>query len=106
MSIGPTNILLLLIHMTNLEPNILFCQRAGRIINNVSEALWLVVSALVCQGLSMGKYYLQTLLVLLLLLVNYTKSEVYLVCLLEVRFHSHHLRECFFSMLERAITVV
>lgn len=66
----------------------------------------LIVSASACQGLSMDKYYLQTLLVLLLLLVNYSKSEVYLVCLFEVRFHSHHLRECFFGMLEGAIAVV
>lgn len=54
----------------------------------------------------MDKYYLQTLLVLLLLLVNYSKSKVYLICLFEVGFHSHHLGECFFGMLEGAIAVV
>lgn len=91
MSIGPTNILLLFINMPDLEPNILFGQGTGRVIDDISKALGLTVSALACQGSGMDKYYLQALLVLLLLLVNYSKSEVYLVCLFEVGFHSHHL---------------
>lgn len=53
-----------------------------------------------------GATYLQTLLELLLLLVYYTKAEVYLVGFFEARVHAHDLGEGFFGVLERAIAIV
>lgn len=50
--------------------------------------------------------YIQTLIELLLLLVNYTQTEVDLVCFLKVGFHAHDLGECFLGMLQRAIAIV
>lgn len=38
-NIGYTNILLLLVNVTNLEPNVFFAQRSRRIGDNVLEAL-------------------------------------------------------------------
>ena len=49
---------------------------------------------------------LQTLVELLLLLVNYSQSEVNLIRLLEIRRHSHDLREGFFGVIEGAIAIV
>jgi hypothetical protein len=46
------------------------------------------------------------LLVLLLLLVNYTEAEVDFVGLFEVGLHAHDLRKRFFGMLERPIAIV
>jgi len=43
---------------------------------------------------------LETLLELLLLLVNYAKSEVDLICLFEVGLHAHDLREGFLGVLQ------
>ena len=50
--------------------------------------------------------YLQALVELLLLLVDYTQSEVDFVGLFEVRGHSHNLRESFLRMIKRAIAVI
>lgn len=50
--------------------------------------------------------YLETLLVLLLLLVNYTKPEVDFVGLFEVRLHAHDLRKRFLGMLKRPVAVI
>ena len=50
--------------------------------------------------------YLQAQVELLLLLVNYTETEVYLVCLLEFWLHTHDLGESFLCVLERAVAVV
>lgn len=54
MSTRPTNIFLLFINMPNLEPNILFGQGTGRVVDNISKALRLIVSAFACQGLKYG----------------------------------------------------
>jgi hypothetical protein len=56
---------LLLIDVANLKPDVYLSQRAGRVVENVPEAF-------------------QTGLILALLLVNDTKSKVYLVCLFVV----------------------
>jgi hypothetical protein len=50
--------------------------------------------------------YVQTLIELLLLLVNYAKTEVYLVSFFKIRLHAHDLRKGLFGMLERAIAIV
>ena len=50
--------------------------------------------------------YLQALVELLLLLVDYTQSEVDFVGLFEIRGHSHNLRESFLRMIKRAIAVI
>ena len=50
--------------------------------------------------------YLQTLLELLLLLVYYTKAEVYLIGFLEAWVHAHDLGEGFLGVFERAIAIV
>jgi hypothetical protein len=50
--------------------------------------------------------YLQTLIELLLLLVDYAQSEVDLIGLLEIRRHSHDLREGFFGVVKRTITII
>jgi hypothetical protein len=42
--------------------------------------------------------YLKTLLVFLLLLIDYTKAEIDFVGFLEVWLHAHDLRESFLSM--------
>jgi hypothetical protein len=86
-ALGGFELLLLLVDVTDLEPNILFGKRTGRIGNNVLEAI-------------------QTLVELLLLLVYYAEAEVDLVCLLEVGLHSHDLRESLFGVLQRAIAIV
>jgi len=52
------------------------------------------------------KTYLQALRELLLLLVDYTKTEVYLVCLFEARIHAHDLRKSFFGVFEGTISIV
>jgi len=50
--------------------------------------------------------YVQTLVELLLLLIDYTEAEVDLVCLFEGRLHAHDLREGLFRMLQGSIAVV
>lgn len=50
--------------------------------------------------------YLQTLVELLLLLIDYTQAEVDFIGLLEVGRHSHDLGESFFCVVEGPVTVV
>lgn len=50
--------------------------------------------------------YLETLVVLLLLLVYDAKSEVYFVGLFEAGLHLHHLGEGFLGMIQRSVAVV
>lgn len=50
--------------------------------------------------------YIQTLLVFLLLFVDYAEAKVDLVCFLKVGLHVHDLRKCFFGMLEGAIPII
>jgi hypothetical protein len=101
-----TDIFLLFVHVTDLEPNILLIQRSWRVVHNVSEALHTISSAISHRQSELDLAYLQALLELLLLLVDYTESEVDFICLLEVRLHSHDLGKCFLGMVERSITVV
>ena len=65
-------------HVANLEPDILLGERSGRVRYNVLKALRRTTN-------------LETLLELLLLLVDYPKPEVNLVGFFEIRLHSHDL---------------
>jgi hypothetical protein len=96
-------IFLLLMHMSNLEPDVLFIERPRRIGDNVFEAL--EQESEHSQAMR-DPTYLQTLLKLRLLLVDDAEAEVYLVRLLEVWLHTHNLREGFFGVLQRAIAVI
>jgi hypothetical protein len=58
------------------------------------------------QDTASASTYIQTLVELLLLFVNYAEAEINLVGLFEVRLHAHDLREGLFGMLERTITIV
>jgi hypothetical protein len=92
--------------MSNLEPDVLFSQWRRWHGNNVSETLQTIsdgVTGLLASGCSA---YLKTLLVLLLLLVNYTEPEVDLVRLFEVRLHAHYLRKGLFGVLKRPVSIV
>jgi hypothetical protein len=91
-----THICVLFIDMSNLEPDIFFRQRGGRDRTNVSEALH-SVSGVRLSG-SHSAAYLKTLLVLLLLFVDYAKSEVYLIGLFKIWRHAHDLRERLLGM--------
>jgi hypothetical protein len=55
---------------------------------------------------SLQAAYLKTLLVLLLLLVNYTQAKVDFVGLFEIGLHAHDLRKRFFGMLKRSIAII
>ena len=44
--------------------------------------------------------YFQTLLKLLLLLVDYTEPEIDLICFFEIGLHPHHLTESLFGVLK------
>jgi hypothetical protein len=101
--LGFTYLFLLFIHVTNLEPDVLFGQRTRRVGYNVFEALQPVSLNHRCLRVDT---YVQTLIKLLLLLVDYAETEVYLIGLLEVWLHAHNLRKGLLGMLERAIAVV
>jgi hypothetical protein len=97
------HIFLLLVDVTDLEPDVFFCQRGWWNRNDISETLE-VVNTYADSALS--KTYLKTLLVFLLLLVNYAKPEINFICLLEVGLHSHYLRECLLGVLKRSISII
>lgn len=80
-------VFLLLMHMADLEPDVLLCQRAWRVVYDVFEAV-------------------QTLGELLLLLIYYAESKVDLVRLFKSWLHRHDLRKGFFRMLQRAVAVI
>jgi hypothetical protein len=80
-------LLLLLVDVTDLEPNILFRERTRGVGDYVFEAV-------------------QTLVELLLLLVYYAQAEVDLVCLLEVGLHAHDLGKGLLRVLKGAVAVV
>ena len=82
-----TYIFLLLVDMANLEPDVFLGKRLWRISDNILEAL-------------------QTEAVLLLLLVDYTETEIDLVGLFKVGSHAHDLGEGLLGVLIRAIAVV
>lgn len=73
--------------MANLEPDVLLGQGARRVRDDVLKAL-------------------QTLVELLLLLVDYAESEIDFVGLLKIGGHAHDLGEGFFGVVEGSITVV
>jgi hypothetical protein len=50
--------------------------------------------------------YFETLIILLLLLVDDTQAKVDLVGLFEVRLHLHDLRESFLGVIKRSVAVV
>ena len=50
--------------------------------------------------------YLETLVVFLLLLVDYTEAEVDFVGLLEIWLHLHDLREGLLGMIKRTISII
>lgn len=89
--------------MADLEPYVLFRKRPWRVGDYVLEAL--IERQQNTSRIPLSTY-LQTLVVLLLLLVDDTQSKVYLIGLLEIRLHAHDLRECLFGMLEGTVTVV
>lgn len=80
-------IFLLFVHVTDLKPDVLFSQRRWWRVYYVLEAL-------------------QTLTILLLLLVDYTKPEIDLVCFVEAGFHLHDLGEGFFRVIQGSIPIV
>lgn len=92
--------------MANLKPDILFIQRPWRIVDDIAKTLHVITSAMYLRKSVAIYAYLQALLKLLLLFIDNAKSEVDLVRLFKVRLHSHNLRECFLSMIERSVTVV
>jgi len=53
-----------------------------------------------------GSAYLKTLLIFGLLFVYYSQTEVDLIRLVEFWCHAHDLRERFFGMIQRAITII
>ena len=52
------------------------------------------------------KSYLQALIVLLLLLINYPEAEINLIRLLKVGLHTHDLREGLLSMFKGSVTII
>ena len=92
-------------NMTDLEPNVLFCQGSWRIMNDILKTLFVPSQSSLDSSATAGTH-LQALAKLLLLLVYYAEPKVYLVCLLESWFHAHYLRECLFRMLQRSIAIV
>jgi hypothetical protein len=99
----PTYLFLLLIHVTNLEPNIFLREWARWVGHNVLEALkrsvWI-------KDQSREATYVQALIELLLLLVNYAETEVDLVGLLKSWLHAHDLREGLFGVLEGPVAII
>jgi hypothetical protein len=65
-----------------------------------------LISGLSNVSFSLQAAYLKTLLVLLLLLVNYTQAKVDFVGLFEIGLHTHDLRKRFFGMLKRSIAII
>lgn len=99
-----TDILLLLVNVTDLEPDILLGQGTRRLIDDKLEALVVVSTHLIHGNDSVT--YIETLRKLLLLLVNYSEAEINLVGLFEFRCHTHDLGERLLRMIKRAIAIV
>lgn len=90
--------------MTDLKPDIFLGQGPRRTLDYILEALGTHQQVWACSR--KASTYLQALRVLLLLLVDYTKTEVYFIGLVKVWLHEHHLRKGFFGVLKRAVSVV
>ena len=93
-----TYVLLLFMDMTDLKPDIFLGQGPRRILDYIFEALGTHQQLLAYSRKT--SIYLQALRVLLLLLVDYPKTEVNLIGLVKVWLHEHHLRKGFFGVLE------
>ena len=50
--------------------------------------------------------YLKTLLILLLLLVNYAQAKINLIGFFKVGLHSHDLRKGLLGVFERSISII
>lgn len=90
--------------MTNLEPDVLLGQRGGGDGADVSEALGTVSNPTRLTRTQVT--YLKTLVILLLLFVDYAEAEVNLICLVKIGRHAHDLRERLFSMLQGPIAII
>ena len=90
--------------VADLKPYVLFCQWPRRIRHNVFEALGSRLAVIVAG--KTDESYLQALVVLLLLFIDYPKTEIYLIRLLKVGLHTHHLGEGFLGMLKRSIAII
>lgn len=86
-SLSRLKVLLLLVDVTNLEPNILLSQGTRWLVDNELETL-------------------QTLLELLLLLVYDTEAEINLVGLFEFGSHAHDLGESLLRMVQRTVAII
>jgi len=85
--LSAVKIFLLLMDVSNLEPNILLSQGSRRRVDDVFETI-------------------KTLIPLVLLFVYYSEPEVDFVCLLKIGLNVHNLRESLFSVVVAAIPVV
>ena len=90
--------------VADLKPDIFLGQGPRRILDYIFEALGTHQQLLAYSRKT--SIYLQALRVLLLLLVDYPKTEVNFIGLVKVWLHEHHLRKGFFGVLERAVSVV
>lgn len=54
----------------------------------------------------MALTYIKRLLVLVLLFVDYSETEVYLMRLVKIGVHGHDLGECLFRMVQGAIAII
>ena len=85
---GLTNVFLLFMNVSNLEPDVFLIQWTRWISDDVFKALERSVLRL---AIDRCRTCLQTLLKFLLLLIDYAKSEVDLVGFLKVWLHAHYL---------------
>ena len=96
-------ILLLLVHMPNLEEDVGLIQRTGRIICDPLETLR-SISFSTMRGKRSAD--LKTLSKFHLLLVDDAQTKVDFISFLKIGCHAHDLRESFFGMIERTISIV
>lgn len=102
-------LLLLLIHVSYLEPDINFGERFRRVVDNVIEALEQKSANLKrSRGIAMRATCtdLERLGVFVLLLVYYSESKIDLIRFVEGRVHSHDLAEGLLGVLETPISIV
>ena len=97
-----TYIFLLLIDVTNLEPDVFLIEGTWWVVHDIFETLRGQYQSLQY----LGRTHFETLLELLLLLVDYPKPEIDFIRFLEVGLHAHDLRERFLCMLQRAVPIV
>lgn len=102
---GVTDVFLLFVNVSNLEPDVLLGQWPRRVLHDILETLRKVSVQNQTSDLFRATNF-QTGLELLLLLVDYSQTEIDLIRLVEVGFHPHDLRKSFLRVLERSIAVV